>query len=210
MKKFLHFLGSHPAITIILRKIAEVNFKAQKAIIKKYFLASKNESVIDIGCGTGEFSRFFSNEQYIGIDVDEKNIQYAKKHYLKSFIVADAKQLPFGDHVFDKVLIVGVLHHLGGEECEQVVREIKRVLKNGGKALIMEDTKSDSWIIQSMQSIDQGSYIRTFDAWRQLFQGHFDIEKEYTFKNGICFYSLFLLRHPVLESVSDGDVRTAV
>ena len=111
MNKLLNIIGSNPSASIILRKIFELNFRKQKNIIGKYFTTDKNESMLDLGSGTGEFSTFFPAENYVGIDIDEQNINYAKAHYQKKFQIADARKLPLEDNSFDKILtILSILH----------------------------------------------------------------------------------------------------
>ena len=194
MNLLLRALASRPEISIFLRKIVEVNFRTQKEIIRQYFGSGPNERVLDLGCGTGEFSPYFSKSKYVGIDIDPKNITYAKKHYKGEFLVADARQLPFKNESFDKVLVVGVFHHLSTDDCQLVFKEMKRVLKKDGKVLIMEDTRSKRLIVRILQSVDQGAYIRDFSEWNSLLAGNFIIEKSGVFNNGACFYSYFLLR----------------
>lgn len=193
--RLLDFLGSRPALAVALRKMADFNFRTQKRIIKKYFRARAGEKVLDLGCGTGEFSPYFSAEQYIGIDIDESNVKYAQQRHARKFTVADGMNLPFADRAFNKVLIVGVFHHLSGEDCEKVIAEIKRVLTPGGEILVMEDTASSLPWTKIMHALDQGAYIRSSAEWQRLWQRHFNITKAFTFKNGVCFYSAFLLRN---------------
>ena len=186
---------TRPEISIFLRKIVEVNFKEQKSIIKNYFLCSKSDKVLDLGCGTGEFSPFFVAHNYVGVDVDPKNIQYALKHYGKNFLAADGKQLPFADNFFSKILVVGVFHYLSDNDSGLVVKEIKRVLQPGGEILIMEDTKSNDLLSKMMPRLDHGDYIRSEEEWKLFFGGHFQVKKNWTFKNGLCFYSAFILQN---------------
>jgi len=193
--KFLEYIGSNPAISIFLRKIVELNFVAHKNIIEKYFHLEQGEKILDIGCGTGEFSPFFLKEYYVGIDIDDKNITYAKAHYNQEFKVADARDLPFGDNSFDKILIVGVLHHLSMEDVQKVLQEIQRILVPKGQALIIEDTLCDSPITKLMHSLDQGAHIRSKEAWQEILTGNFIAKTSFTFKSGICFYSAFILEN---------------
>lgn len=54
------------------------------------------------------------------------------------FVVANARRLPFVDAAFDEVFLSDVLHHT--EKQGEILAEVKRVLKPGGKAIILEDT----------------------------------------------------------------------
>lgn len=48
-----------PSLLILVRKILENNFKKHKEIIKKYLTVDDNGLILDLGCGSGEFSVFF-------------------------------------------------------------------------------------------------------------------------------------------------------
>ena len=182
------------SILIVIRRIIENNFKKQKEIIKKYFNLTENNLVLDLGCGSGEFSTLFEKENYIGIDINKKDIAYASKKYDKKFLTADAKKLPFLENYFTKILVMGVFHHLSEADCLQVMSEINRVLKPEGEILIMEDTKSNSILTKFIHYLDQGDFIRPQDEWEKLFNRQFEIIKNFSFKNGLCFYSAFLLK----------------
>ncbi|OGE82646.1 MAG: hypothetical protein A2846_03225 [Candidatus Doudnabacteria bacterium RIFCSPHIGHO2_01_FULL_49_9] len=192
MIKFLHHILTSPQVSIVLRKIVENNFKKEKAVIRKYFSAGPGERVLDLGCGTGEFSGLFPAKNYLGIDIDPKNIAYSQKHHQGEFQVADARRLLFANESFDKVLVVGVLHHLSAPDCRLVLKEIKRVLGQSGRVLVMEDTRSRRLTVRYMQSVDQGAFIREFSEWETLVSEEFIIQKSGTFDSGACFYSYFL------------------
>ena len=194
LRQALTKLSEQTSIAIVLRKIVELNFRKQKSAIRRFLSLRPSERVLDVGCGTGEFAPFFSVEQYDGIDIDPSNIAYAKRHFPHRFQTADAMHLPFADASFDAVLVVGVLHHLSLEQCERVCAEMIRVLKQNGRLLIMEDTKSTRFITELMHRLDQGAYIRTKAEWEELFRKHFTIDEAWTFNNGVCFYSAFVLR----------------
>lgn len=192
MIETLRQILTSPRVSIVLRRLVENNFKRQREIIKKYFSLQPDDQILDLGCGTGEFSLLFPEAKYTGIDIDPKNIEYARARYQKKFLMADARQLPFTDSQFTKVLIVGVLHHLSDADTQQILREVRRVLKRDGKFLIMEDTRSSRMLVKLMQAVDQGCYIRSFSEWKNLIGANFSIRDAGTFDNGACFYSYFI------------------
>lgn len=192
MRRLLSKLAERTSIAIILRKIIELNFHAEKAVIRQYLPMEQHDKVLDIGCGTGEFAPLFPVEQYVGIDIDGKNIAYARSHYPHHFEIVDGKRMPFLENSFTIALVVGVFHHLSTPDCQQVLSEIKRVVKPGGRILIMEDTHSGRLIVKILQSVDQGAYIRDFSEWNRLLAGSFKIEKTGVFNSGASFYSYFL------------------
>lgn len=195
IENFLNIFASYPAISIFLRKIVEANFKKQKAVIKENFLAEEDDSVLDLGCGTGEFSVFFNPKKYTGIDIKKKNIDYARRKYSGEFLIADAVNLPFVDNSFNKILIIGVLHHLSDDDSCKVLKEAGRVLKKNGQMLIMEDIESlkDGFFTRLIHGVDQGKFIRTEDGYRKILSDNFSIEKEFGIKSGLCPYQVFVL-----------------
>lgn len=89
--------------------------------------------ILDLGCGFGEFAGvFFESQIEMGVDISWKELVTARrgKKY-KRLKRADARSLPFKNSSFNTVLSVSTLEHIKG--VEKVVREVRRVLKPGGK-----------------------------------------------------------------------------
>jgi ubiquinone/menaquinone biosynthesis C-methylase UbiE len=106
------------------------------------FAAARGLRVLEIGCGLGTDGAQFasSGANYTGVDLTEASVQLARKKFELSglrgnFRVADAESLDFADDSFDLVYSHGVLHHT--PDTRQSVREIHRVLKPGGRAVVM-------------------------------------------------------------------------
>src|SRR6266851_7293665 len=106
------------------------------------FAAARGLRVLEIGCGLGTDGAQFAlaGANYIGVDLTEASVELARKKFELSglrgeFRVADAENLDFADDSFDLVYSHGVLHHT--PDTRQSVREIHRVLKPGGRAIVM-------------------------------------------------------------------------
>lgn len=89
--------------------------------------------VLDLGCGFGEFGGvFFKSQIEVGVDIDYKEIERAAaRGKYKKTIVADARNLPFGDKSFNSVISISTLEHI--PDNYHVFKEAYRVLKPGGK-----------------------------------------------------------------------------
>lgn len=99
--------------------------------------------ILDIGCASGWFlSQIAVNyplAECTGIDVYKDAIDYGKKCYKSlKLILSDAHSLPFPDNSFDVVICSEVLEHVSYPE--KVMKEIKRVLKKEGTAIIEMDS----------------------------------------------------------------------
>lgn len=103
------------------------------------------DRVLDVGCGTGTLAiamkrRVGRSGVVCGIDASPEMIARARRKAAKarvdvSFDVAIVEALPFGDASFDVVTSTLMLHHLPMPVRQQCVREIRRVLKPGGRLL---------------------------------------------------------------------------
>ena len=85
------------------------------------------KDVLEIGCG-------------MGIDLTEKAIQNTRSHFSHrgmkgTFLTMNTEKLDFPDNSFDLVYSFGVLHHT--QDTQKAINEVNRVLKPGGKAIIM-------------------------------------------------------------------------
>jgi ubiquinone/menaquinone biosynthesis C-methylase UbiE len=106
------------------------------------FAGTRGLKVLEIGCGLGTDGAQFvrAGAEYTGIDLTEAAIGLARERFVLSglpgdFRVSDAENLDFPDASFDLVYSHGVLHHT--PDIEAAVGEIHRVLKPGGRAMVM-------------------------------------------------------------------------
>ena len=106
------------------------------------FAGARGLRVLEIGCGLGTDGAQFAKAgaDYTGIDLTEAAIELARRRFECSglqgeFRVADAENLDFADGSFDLVYSHGVLHHT--PDTARAVQEIHRVLKPGGRAVVM-------------------------------------------------------------------------
>jgi ubiquinone/menaquinone biosynthesis C-methylase UbiE len=104
--------------------------------------------VLDVGCGTGTLAiaakRLVGPKGTVyGIDASPEMIARARKKATKAgvevvFRHEVAEVLPFPDVQFDRVLASMMLHHLPNDARRQCLREVRRVLKPGGRLLAVD------------------------------------------------------------------------
>ena len=115
-----------------------------------------NEQVLDIGCGTGTLTRDIATalsdkttSRCTGLDAAEKMIAVAKKkaHGIPNihFDAAIAEKLPYEDASFDVAVSTFFFHHIHFELKKTVLAETARVLKPGGKFIIVDVDIPTTW-----------------------------------------------------------------
>jgi|SRR6266850_865549 len=95
--------------------------------------------ILDVGCAKGRFVKVLSGmgARVVGADPTWKLIRVASKHVPDSrFVASTITRLPFADAMCDAVLCIEVIEHV--PEIDLALSELARVLKPGGKAIIIE------------------------------------------------------------------------
>lgn len=112
------------------------------------------ETVLDVGCGTGTLALVAKKSvgeigRVCGIDPSPSLLAGARRKAEHArlpidFQLGGIEQIPFPDQTFDVVLSTFMLHHLPDEIKRQGVAEILRVLKAGGRLLIVDFAHTES------------------------------------------------------------------
>jgi len=111
---------------------------------------SKPKFVLDVATGTGDMailiSRMLHTEKTVGIDISEGMLEVGRKKIAKlglagqvDLLTGDAESIQFPDNSFDAITVAFGVRNF--EKLQTGLSEMKRVLKPGGKLLILEFSK---------------------------------------------------------------------
>jgi SAM-dependent methyltransferase len=102
------------------------------------------ERVLDLGCGRGYWAgkAAHAGAEVVAYDVKEERVERAAIRYPRvRFVQGSAEATGLEDESFDVVLLLSVLEHTA--EPEQVLAEVARVLRPGGRLALTTDTFDD-------------------------------------------------------------------
>lgn len=124
-------------------------------------------SLLDVGCGTGRFidsvKQAWPKLPVTGVDLSEAYLKEAKRHLRRrsriALAVGNGESLPVPDASQDAVTSIFMLHELPPEVRRTLFRECARVLKPGGR-LVMVD---------SLQRGDEPDYDGLLELFPQNF-----------------------------------------
>jgi SAM-dependent methyltransferase len=113
-------------------------------------LTSENR-VLDVGTGTGANLRMLQSlhvNHVAAIDSDELAIRFCRSKGLGNVQHGNICAMPFSDGAFEFVIATDVIEHVDDDEA--ALRELARVLKDGGKALIAVPAFPSLWGLQDI------------------------------------------------------------
>lgn len=93
--------------------------------------------VLDLGCGKGRFARRLEDAGFDVVGLDLSAAMLAAAEGLPR-VRGSARRLPFGDGCFDGIVAIEIVEHLHPTSIRAVLAEMRRVLRPGGVAAIVD------------------------------------------------------------------------
>ncbi|MEO6905241.1 MAG: bifunctional demethylmenaquinone methyltransferase/2-methoxy-6-polyprenyl-1,4-benzoquinol methylase UbiE [Ginsengibacter sp.] len=129
----------------------------KKAI--KQLISLHPQNILDVATGTGDFAitsyEILKPEKITGIDISDGMLEIGRKKISKAgledsikLINGDSEAIFFDDNSFDAVTVAFGVRNF--EDLEKGLSEIKRVLKPGGKLIVLECTKPSLPVIKQL------------------------------------------------------------
>lgn len=132
--------------------------------------------VLDVACGPGTNTRYFTHSDYLGIDLNPRYIEHARARYRREFLVADActYRVPPSER-FDFILVNSFLHHLPDSNVVDILSHLRTLLTPDGYIhileLVMPDNASPArWLARH----DRGKYARPVQEWERISNAIFE------------------------------------
>ncbi|MBS3121344.1 class I SAM-dependent methyltransferase [Candidatus Woesearchaeota archaeon] len=120
------------------------------------------KKILDMATGTGDVAiklkKAFPEADVTGIDLSTEMLAFAKKKADKnlldiSFIQQNIETTTFNEGYFDAVTISLGLHEIPEENRLNTIKEAYRILKKGGKFIIMDFNKPTNWLSRLLQNL---------------------------------------------------------
>jgi arsenite methyltransferase len=140
----------------------------RRRLVYQALAAEPGERILDVGCGPGFYVSELLDQvgpdgSVVGVDASPQMLAVAAHRSEGrpnvSFHQSDATSLPVEDAGFDRVVCVQVLEYVS--EVEAALRDIHRVLRPGGRAVVWDV----DWATLSWHSHDSARMERALRAW---------------------------------------------
>ncbi len=154
--------------------------RTRDEIVSKYLELKGGEKILDIGCGTAELlSHLPVSVDYVGFDASQKYISAAKRKYGSrgEFFAKLVTNAIIDDYVaFDRVLAIGLIHHLDDEETLHLFALAKNALSDRGVFLSVDPcfVSGQNWFSKVIVNSDRGENVRPIEEYAELAKQVFD------------------------------------
>jgi demethylmenaquinone methyltransferase/2-methoxy-6-polyprenyl-1,4-benzoquinol methylase len=133
----------------------------------RFLAPSKPKQILDVASGTGDFAfecLSLKPDKIVGLDISEEMMRIGREKAKKlnaenivEFVKGDSEKMPFADNTFDAITVgFGVRNF---EHLELGLKDMYRVLKTGGKVVILEASMPRNAIIRTFYSLYFGKIV---------------------------------------------------
>jgi SAM-dependent methyltransferase len=176
MLKAAQSLLAHPSVYLAFQRSLRADkhrFECLRALD-----VQAGHTVLDVGCGPAYYLPALPKVTYHGFDTDARYIAYARQHYghLGSFTCdmyteESRRNLPS----FDRVLLMGLLHHLDDQQATALLALIARSLRPDGIVIALDTCLDPAlWPAQRwLATRDRGQHVRETKDFVRLAQQSF-------------------------------------
>jgi ubiquinone/menaquinone biosynthesis C-methylase UbiE len=128
--------------------------KIRNDMLRDFLAPRPGDRVADLGCGSGRTLLWNRDWAATTVGVDISPYFSAEARQGVDLLLADLRQLPFGDGTFTKAYSLDVLEHLSPEALRGMLREAARVLSPGGALFVYSHVRKNAPVAAGLRWIN--------------------------------------------------------
>lgn len=138
---------------------------------------SKEDFVLDLGTGSGNFELMFANRvnKIVGVDYNDEAIGFLRRMLRRRkstnvvLVVSDVRRLPamVTRGRYSKVIMVDTIEHIRINEAKKLVKKIRTLLRPEGEVLLITPNYHSVWVLVE-RLLDKLTIVPKFDGEQHL------------------------------------------
>jgi ubiquinone/menaquinone biosynthesis C-methylase UbiE len=176
MLEILHKIAAHPWVYDRIQSFAGQEENLDR--ISRHADAMRAQTIVDVGGGTGTSRRLWPAAcRYICLDIEMPKLERFRSKVRGGLaVLSDATRMPIATGAVDVVMCIAVVHHLSDTMFDQVLEEALRVLKRGGRLILLDPVLNRERLAgRILWRLDRGSYPRTSEELRKKLEARFEV-----------------------------------
>lgn len=136
---------------------------------------SRIRRVLDVGCGPGTNTHHFGHADYVGIDINPRYTDAARRRTGRQFIAADATTYVVDpSERFDFIFLNSFLHHVDTPSVHRILSHLATLLTDDGAIHILDLIRPERpSVALTLARLDRGDFPRPLAEWRTLFEASY-------------------------------------
>lgn len=175
--KLFSFLEENATSYELVQRLVSLNYRVFLRELRAENFFDPGRSYLDVGCGTGFLRDHLREADYLGVDLNPKYIAAARRKRGDCFQVGNALELDQIPRRFDRVVCVGLLHHLDDGQVRKALRQCCARLKPGGEIFILDALMPEgkNRVGRALRESDNGAFVRPLAEWKALFAAELEV-----------------------------------
>lgn len=166
----------HPAAYVLSQRAVGATLARNVAI--DALEPAAGHRILDIGCGPAYYFNRLPRCEYFGFDTDANYIADARRRFgdrgrflAEPYTDARRQELP----PIDRIMLMGLLHHLDDAACEGLLDLVARSLDSGGRVASLDTVlfEGQSTFARLLSKNDRGDFIRHPEGFLALARKRF-------------------------------------
>jgi SAM-dependent methyltransferase len=161
----------HAALYVLSQRLVGADLARRECI--EALAPQPGDRILDIGCGPAYYFDSLPNCEYFGFDTDAQHIASAQNKFGHR---GTFRNEPFDENharelaPFDKVLLLGLLHHMDDDVAAALLDRVARSMRPSGRVISLDSSfyEGQPRLARFISKNDQGDYVRTPKAFLKL------------------------------------------
>ena len=133
---------------------------------------SRIRRVLDVGCGPGTNAPHFAHADYLGIDLNPRYVEDARRRHGRDFVAANVTEYRVAPgERFDFILVNSLFHHIDDAGTRKVLAHLAELVSDDGHVHVLDLVLPDRpRVSRALARWDRGEHPRPLARWKSLFE----------------------------------------